>query len=75
MELCDKSLNDVIEEMRNLLDVYLNETLTELGLYIASEIFVQILNGVNYLHKQNNPIIHRDLNPDNIMIKVDENSK
>ena len=63
MELCDKSLNDFIEEMKKDSNLYSNEMLTELGFYISSEIFLQILNGVNYLHKQNKPIIHRDLNP------------
>ncbi len=52
-------MDDFIEELKNDSNLYSNEMLTELGYYIASEIFIQILNGVNYLHKQNKPIIHR----------------
>jgi serine/threonine protein kinase len=33
------------------------------------ELFIQILKGVNYLHSRNPAIIHRDLNPKNILIK------
>ena len=64
-------MNEIIEEIKKDSNLYSNEMLTELGFYITSEIFVQILNGVNYLHKQNKPIIHRDLNPWNIMLKIE----
>ncbi len=42
--------------------------------YISSEIFIDIL-GVNFLHKQNPQIIHRDLCPDNILIRMGKNDK
>ena len=32
------------------------------------DIFLQICNGVRYLHERPNPIIHRDLKPRNILI-------
>ena len=66
------SLNDFIKEMKKDKNLYSNEMLTESGYDKANEIFIQILNGVNYLHKQNKPIIHRDLNPMNIMLKIDK---
>ncbi len=47
-----------------------NGTLTKVGYYIASQIFIQILEGVNYLHKKNPPLIHRDLKPANILLKI-----
>jgi serine/threonine protein kinase len=40
--------------------------LTPLGYYISSEIFIELLECVNYLHKHN--IIHRDLKSSNILI-------
>ncbi|CAM6031516.1 unnamed protein product, partial [Sphagnum compactum] len=46
--------------------------LTTIGYYIASRIFIQILKGVNSLHKQKEPLIHRDLKPANILLKKDE---
>jgi hypothetical protein len=71
MELCDKTLEDVIDEFESK---YLktNGTLTTVGYYIASQIFIQILKGVNYLHKQKKPLIHRDLKPANILLKKSE---
>jgi serine/threonine protein kinase len=46
-----------------------NGTLTTVGYYIASQIFIQILEGVNHLHKQKPPLIHRDLKPVNVLLK------
>jgi serine/threonine protein kinase len=71
MELCHKTLKDAIKELTN--DSYLKstESLTTIGYYIASQIFIQILEGVNQLHKQNPPLIHRDLKPANILLKKD----
>ena len=51
MELCDKTLDDVIKEFDKEPHLKTNETLSTLGYYIASQIFTQILEGVNYLHK------------------------
>jgi serine/threonine protein kinase len=72
MELCDKTLGDVIKELSNDSILQSTESLTTKGYYIASQIFIQILEGVNHLHKQNPPLIHRDLKPDNILLKKDE---
>jgi serine/threonine protein kinase len=69
MELCDKTLDDVIKELRNNSILKSTESLTKIGYHIASQIFIQILESVNYLHKQNPPIIHRDLKPANILLK------
>jgi serine/threonine protein kinase len=44
-----------------------HRTLTTVGYYIVSQILIQILKGVNYLHKRN--LIHRDLKPPNILLK------
>jgi serine/threonine protein kinase len=72
MELCDKTLDDVINEFKNDPKLKSTESLTTIGYYIASQIFIQILRGVNHLHKQNPPLIHRDLKPANILLKKDE---
>jgi serine/threonine protein kinase len=59
MELCYKTLKDIIIQMNEELNHRLHELLTPLGYYISSEIFIELLECVNYLHKKN--IIHRDL--------------
>jgi hypothetical protein len=69
MELCDKTLKHVINEIDKNLNLKKKGVLTIIGFYIASRIFIEILEGVNYLHKQNPHLIHRDLNPGNILLK------
>jgi serine/threonine protein kinase len=69
MELCDKTLDDVINEFKNDSKLKTTVSLTTTGHYIASQIFIHILKGVNYLHKQNPNLIHRDLYEANILLK------
>jgi hypothetical protein len=73
MIYCDKTLEKIIEEIRSDSNFQRNEILTPIGYYIASLLFIEILESVQYLHGNN--IIHRDLNPNNIMLKKDEKSK
>jgi serine/threonine protein kinase len=73
MELCDKTLQQIMDEINSDSNLKVNETLTLMGYYISSQIFIEILECVQYLHK--NQIIHRDLNPCNILIKRNEEIK
>jgi hypothetical protein len=75
MELCDKSLDELMGEVIGDSNIVSNGCLTFLGYFIASQIFVEILEGVNFLHKQIPPIIHRDLKPDNILLKIGSNNE
>ncbi len=47
--------------------------MTPLGYYIFCTLFIELLECVNYLHKQN--IIHRDLKPINILITKGGNGR
>jgi serine/threonine protein kinase len=66
MEFCLMTLRDVINKLNNELTQYRSEVMTPLGYYISSQLFEEILESVDYLHKQN--VIHRDLKPNNILI-------
>jgi serine/threonine protein kinase len=44
-----------------------------LGYYISCELFKEILESVDYLHKQK--VIHRDLKPNNILITDGKNGR
>jgi alpha-tubulin suppressor-like RCC1 family protein len=67
MDLCNNTLEDAIDELENNSLMKKDGILTLIGYYIASQLFIKILESVQYLHQHN--IIHRDLKPDNIMLK------
>jgi serine/threonine kinase 3 len=73
MELCDKTLDEIIVELHNKL--LSNEILNPVGFYLASLLFVELVEGVNYLHNHNPVLIHRDLKPANILLKIDSNKQ
>ena len=66
MELCLNTLKQIIEKVNKELNQKLSQVMTPLGYCIASELFTEILESVDYLHKQK--VIHRDLKPNNILI-------
>jgi RCC1 and BTB domain-containing protein len=74
MEFCEMNLDDFLIMIERLV---LEEThgLPYLKYYISSALFIDILEGVNYLHKHKPQIIHRDLRPDNILLKLEKNDK
>jgi alpha-tubulin suppressor-like RCC1 family protein len=74
MELCAQTLSQLV---KNIEKIEFEETVCLINekYIILCILFIQILKGVNYLHKQIPPIIHRDLYPDNILLKLVKNDK
>jgi alpha-tubulin suppressor-like RCC1 family protein len=68
MELCYKTLRDIIKQSNSELNQNSLEIMSSIGYYISSELFIETLESVDYLHKQKPQIIHRDLKPTNILI-------
>jgi len=64
MTLGYMSLEKAIEKIDDQLQ--LSKEFFSFGVYLVCELFVEILQGVEYLHKY--PIIHRDLNLQNILL-------
>jgi serine/threonine protein kinase len=73
MELCYKTMSEIIEILNTELNHKKNEFSSPLGYYIACELFVELLECVNYLHKQN--IIRDVLTPENILITYGRNGR
>jgi serine/threonine protein kinase len=70
MELCEKTLENFIDYIKICLEEKL--FLSPVFYFIVSQLFIEIIEGVNYLHTQSPPLIHRDLKPVNILLKRDK---
>jgi serine/threonine protein kinase len=53
MDLCDKTLKEIIEEIKSNSIFKDDDILTPMRYYIASQLFIEILESVQYLHKIN----------------------
>ena len=62
MELMDASLR-----------VYLEKSLSRITLTLRSSILVDVAEGLSYLHHRTPPVVHRDLTPNNILLKLPAN--
>jgi serine/threonine protein kinase len=75
MELCYDTLEGVLKQKQNEFQRKELELLNEIEYFISSELFIELLECVNYLHKQKPSIIHRDLKPSNILISDGKNRR
>lgn len=73
MQLCDKSLKQIMEEFECNPNLKIDGRLTLIGYYIVSQMFIEIIECAQHLHENN--VIHRDLSPNNIMLKIDEDNR
>jgi serine/threonine protein kinase len=68
MEFCSQTMK---EFMQTLLQLFLendSKITKKWSYFISCELLIEIIECVDYLHKQNPPIIHRDLKPENILV-------
>jgi serine/threonine protein kinase len=72
MELCQMTLKEALNKINRELNQNFEKGVTLIGAYLASQLFREIL-GVNYLHSQSPPIIHRDLKLTNILLTNGKN--
>jgi serine/threonine protein kinase len=68
MELCDLNLKKALKILKG----ELKPSSIIVELYIKSQFLLQIFEGINYLHTEKIPIIHRDLKLSNIVLKIGE---
>jgi serine/threonine protein kinase len=75
MELCFNNLRVVLQQKQKDFERESSEIMTRMEYFISSELFKEILESVDYLHKLKPPIIHRDLKPSNILITNGSNGR
>ena len=76
MELCFTTLREILIQKRNEFSRKEFETMSLIEYYISSELFREILECINFLHKlKPKPIIHRDLKAKNILITYGINGR
>jgi serine/threonine protein kinase len=69
MEFYEKSLTNTMVDIENDSNLKRNNLLTPLGYCLTSSIFIEITEGLNYLHNQN--ILHQNLKPENIFLSIE----
>jgi alpha-tubulin suppressor-like RCC1 family protein len=65
LESCYCSLSEAIDKLNKEFD---SEKISSLRYYISSELFIELLECVQYLHKQNPPLIHCSIDAQNLKI-------
>ncbi len=78
MEFCCQTLKEVMKTLSQLFlenDSKISKTSKTWSYFISCELLIEIIECVDYLHKQNPPIIHRDLKPANILVSNGINGK
>ena len=68
MEFCSNNLMNILKNRRKFFPRSNSQPINRIEYYICCQIFIELLEAVNYLHQYKpQPIIHRDLKPANIL--------
>ena len=75
MDLCTFSLHEALEQLKAYFKIGRKDLLPPMGYYISTELLVEILECIKYLHELKPIILHRDIKPKNILIRKGWNGK
>jgi serine/threonine protein kinase len=75
MEFCSQTLKEVMKTLSQLFLENDSKVSKTWSYFISCELLIEIIECVDYLHRQNPPIIHRDLKPANILVSNGINGK
>ena len=68
MEFCSNNLKNILQNWKKFFPKPNSQPMNRIEYYICCQIFIELLEAVNYLHQYKpQPIIHRDLKPANIL--------
>ena len=67
MEFCSNNLKNILQNRRKVFPRNDSQPMNRIEYYICCQIFIELLEAVDYLHQYKPQIMHRDLKPANIL--------
>ena len=67
MEFCCDNLANIVKHRDKVFHRSSDQPMDRIEYYIWSQIFIELLEAVKYLHELSPPLMHRDLKPANIL--------
>ena len=70
MDLCWFDMEQAIRLCRTYFDTGEKQLFPRLGYYVLSELLLEIVESIDFLHESKPQIIHRDIKPPNVLIRA-----